>query len=194
MFVFIHIFISKDFNLLTYNCDFMMLLKEQPILYFINILMCICCFKISLQFKFIHFVWFFSGFPYLILDFFLDFVFYSMFTIKNCLLWMRFPGSSAGKESVCNAEDPSSIPGSGRSTGEGIDYPLQYSWACLVVQLVLSSCNVGDLGSIPGLGRSPGEENSYPLQYYGLKNSMGCIVYGVTNSWVQLSDIHFTYC
>ena len=57
-----------------------------------------------------------------------------------------------------------------------------------------SSCNVGDLGSIPGLGRSPGEENSYPLQYYGLKNSMGCIVYGVTNSWVQLSNIHFTYC
>ena len=49
---------------------------------------------------------------------------------------MGFPGSSAGKESACNAEDPSSIPGSGRSTGKWIGYPLQYSWASLVAQLV----------------------------------------------------------
>ena len=48
----------------------------------------------------------------------------------------RFPGGSAGKESSCNAGDPSSIPGSGRSPGEGIGYPLQYSWASLVAQLV----------------------------------------------------------
>ena len=47
-----------------------------------------------------------------------------------------FPGSSAGKESACNAEDPSSIPGLGRSPGEGIGYLLQYSWASLVAQLV----------------------------------------------------------
>ena len=40
---------------------------------------------------------------------------------------LGFPGSSAGKESACNAGDPSSIPGSGRSPGEGISYPLQYS-------------------------------------------------------------------
>ena len=38
-----------------------------------------------------------------------------------------FPGSSAGKESACNAGDPGSIPGSGRCAGEGIGYPLQYS-------------------------------------------------------------------
>ena len=38
-----------------------------------------------------------------------------------------FPGSSVGKESACNAGDPSSIPGLGRSIGEGIGYPLQYS-------------------------------------------------------------------
>ena len=49
---------------------------------------------------------------------------------------MGFPDSSVGKESVCNAGDPSSIPGSGRSTGEGLGYPLQYSWASLVAQLV----------------------------------------------------------
>ena len=40
---------------------------------------------------------------------------------------MGFPGRSAGKESACNAADPGSIPGLGRSTGEGIGYPLQYS-------------------------------------------------------------------
>ena len=38
-----------------------------------------------------------------------------------------FPGSSAGKESACNARDSGSIPGSGRSPGEWIGYPLQYS-------------------------------------------------------------------
>ena len=47
-----------------------------------------------------------------------------------------FPQSSVGKESTCNAEDPGSIPGSGRSTGEGTGYPLQYSWSSLVAQLV----------------------------------------------------------
>ena len=50
--------------------------------------------------------------------------------------YMGFPDSSVGKESTCNAGDPSSIPRSGRSCGEGIGYPLQYSWAFLVAQLV----------------------------------------------------------
>ena len=49
---------------------------------------------------------------------------------------MGFPDSSVGKESTCNAGDPSSIPGSGRSAGEVIGYPLQYSWASRVAQLV----------------------------------------------------------
>ena len=47
-----------------------------------------------------------------------------------------FLHSSVGKESTCNAGDPSSIPGSGRSPGEGIGYPLQYSWVSFVAQLV----------------------------------------------------------
>ena len=46
------------------------------------------------------------------------------------------PDSSVGKESACNAADPGSIPGLGRSAGEGISYPVQYSWASLVTQLV----------------------------------------------------------
>ena len=45
-------------------------------------------------------------------------------------------GSSAGKDSACNAGDPGSILGSGRSPGEGIGYPLLYSWASLVTQMV----------------------------------------------------------
>ena len=40
------------------------------------------------------------------------------------------------KKFTCNAGDPGSFPGSGRSTGERIGYPLQYSWASLVAQLV----------------------------------------------------------
>ena len=54
-------------------------------------------------------------------------------------LWLHpqdFPDSSVGKESTCNAGDPGSIPGSGRSAGERIGYPLQYSWASLMAQLV----------------------------------------------------------
>ena len=47
-----------------------------------------------------------------------------------------FPVSSVGKESACKAGDPGLIPGWGRSAGERIGYPLQYSWASLVAQLV----------------------------------------------------------
>jgi len=81
--------------------------------------------------------------------------------------------------------------GSGRSTGEGIGYPLQYSWASLVAQLVNNLPEMGDLGSISGLGRSPGEGKGYPLQYSDLENSMDCIVHGVAKSWTGLSYFHF---
>jgi len=54
-----------------------------------------------------------------------------LLTINIC-----FPGSSAGKESDCDAGDSGSIPGLGRSPGAGIDHPLQYSWASLVAQMV----------------------------------------------------------
>ena len=53
--------------------------------------------------------------------------------ILNFILWRDFSHSSVGKESACIA---GLIPGSGRSSGEGIDYPLQYAWASLVAQLV----------------------------------------------------------
>ena len=47
-----------------------------------------------------------------------------------------FPDSSVGKESACSAEDTGSIPVLGKSAGEGIGYPFQYSWASFVAQLV----------------------------------------------------------
>ena len=49
---------------------------------------------------------------------------------------LELPGSSAGKESTCNAGDPGSIPTLERSPGEEIGYSLQYSWASLVAQAV----------------------------------------------------------
>ena len=94
--------------------------------------------------------------------------------------------NSVGKGSACNSGDPGLIPGVGRSAGEWIGYPLQYSWASLWL-----SCNAGDLGSILGLGRSPGEGKDYPLQYSGLENDTDCIVCGVAKSWTQLSNFHF---
>ena len=52
------------------------------------------------------------------------------------LLFVGYADSSIGKESTCNAGDPSLIPGLGRSAGEGIGYLLQDSSASLVAQLV----------------------------------------------------------
>ena len=60
-------------------------------------------------------------------------------------------------------------------------YPLRYSWASLVAQLVknLPAMQQTWVRKISELGRSPGEGKGYPLQYSGLENSMDCIVRGV---------------
>ena len=72
--------------------------------------------------------------------------------------------SSVAKESACNAGDASSIPGSGRSTGEGDRLPtpvfLGFPGGSADKE---SACNMGDLGLIPVLGRSPGEGKHNPL-------------------------------
>ena len=62
-------------------------------------------------------------------------------------------------------------------------YPLQYSRASLVAQLVKICLNAGDLGLNPGLGRSSGEWKGYPLQHSGPENSMDSIVHEVAKSW-----------
>ena len=53
---------------------------------------------------------------------------YLLIILYSLLLYpeLGFPGTSAGKESTCNAGDPTSILGSGRSPGEGIGYPLHW--------------------------------------------------------------------
>ena len=112
---------------------------------------------------------------------------------SSYLLWHGFPDSSVGKESTCKVEDASSIPGSGRSPGEGIGLPTPefLGFPCGSAGKE-SAHNAGELGSIPGLGRSPGEGKGYPLLYSGLENSMDRIVHGVAKSWIRMSDYHFT--
>ena len=66
-------------------------------------------------------------------------------------------------------ENSGSIPGLGRSAGEGIKLPIPVFWPGEVHGFLggsdgkVSACNVGDLGLIPGLGRSPGKGNGNPL-------------------------------
>ena len=93
-----------------------------------------------------------------------------------------FPDSSVGKESSCNAGDPSSITGSGRAPGEGIGYPLQYPWASLVAQLVKNPPAMWETGVLPWVGKIPWRKERYPPQYSVLKNSIDCIVHGVAKS------------
>ena len=111
---------------------------------------------------------------------------------------MGFPDRSVGKESAFNAGAPGLIPELGRSAGEGIGYPLQYSWASLVAQLVKNPPAMREtwVRSL-GLGRSRGEGKGYPLQYCGLENPMDggawwAAVHGVVKSQTRLSDFTLT--
>ena len=90
---------------------------------------------------------------------------------ENCILGASLIAQLVGKESTCNAGDPGWIPGSGRSTGEGVGYPVQYSWASLVAQLVKKPLAMRETRA-PSLGLedSLGEGKGYPLQYSGLEN------------------------
>ena len=74
--------------------------------------------------------------------------------------FLDFPGSSAGKESACNVGDLGSIPGLGRSPGEGKGYPLQSFTSSVVKKL---PANAEDVDLTPRLRRSPGEENGNPF-------------------------------
>ena len=93
--------------------------------------------------------------------------------------------SSAGKESTCNAGDPNSIPGSGRSTGEGTGYPLQYSWASLMTQLVKNLSAMQDTW-ILSLGWQD------PLEKEKATHSSFLAWRKVAKSWTRLSDFDDT--
>ena len=79
---------------------------------------------------------------------------------------MGFPGSSAGKESTCNAGDPSPIPGPRRSPGEGIGYPLQYSWASLVAWQVKNRLQCGRPEFDAWVGKIPWRRERLPTPVF----------------------------
>ena len=83
-------------------------------------------------------------------------------------LMVKNPPANAG-----DTRDVGSIPGLGRSPGERLGSPFQYSGASLVAQMVEPDCNAGDLGSNPELGRSPGGGHDNPLKYSCLENPRG---------------------
>ena len=74
---------------------------------------------------------------------------------REIFLRMSFPESSIGKEFACKAGDPSLIPGPGRSPGEVIGYPLQYSWASLVAQMVKNLLVTLETWFDPWIGKIP---------------------------------------
>ena len=105
-----------------------------------------------------------------------------------------FPGSSAGKESACNAGDPSLISSSGRFAGEGIGYPLQYFWASLVAQLVKNLPAMWET-KVRSLGWEDSQEEGMATHSSILawrihmdRGAWQATVRGVLESWTQLSE------
>ena len=104
---------------------------------------------------------------------------------------LGFPSSSAGKESACKARGLGLIPGSGRSPEEGKGYPLQYSWASLVTQLVKNLSTKRETW-VRSLGCKDPLEKGTAIHSSILENSMDCRILGVTKSRTRLSDFHFS--
>ena len=102
------------------------------------------------------------------------------------ITYLGFSDSSAGKESSCNAEDPNSISGSGRSAGEGISYPLQYSWASLVAQTVKNPPAMQETVFDPWDGNIPWRRERLPTpvfwpgEFHRLYSPWGCREFNTT--------------
>ena len=109
-----------------------------------------------------------------------------------------FPDSSAGKESACNAGDASLIPVLESSPGEGVCYPLQYSWASLVAQTIknppaMQETWVQSLGWEDPLEDGMATHSSILAWRIPMdKGAWWGTVHGVTKSWTRLSDFTFT--
>ena len=103
-----------------------------------------------------------------------------------------FPDSSVGKESACNAGDPGLISGLERAAGEGIGYPLQYSWASLVAQMVknlptMREIWVRSLGWEDLLEEGMATHSSILAWRIPMdKGAWRTTVHGVTKSWTRL--------
>ena len=105
-----------------------------------------------------------------------------------------------GKESTCNTGDPGSISGLGRSPGEGIGYPLQYSWASLgpegaflVGQMVKNPLQCGRPGFDPWVGKVPWRRGWQPTPVFWRipmdRGAWWATVCMVVKSWTQLSRL-----
>ena len=92
---------------------------------------------------------------------------------------LSVPGSSAGKESACNAGDPSSIPGSRSSPGEGIGYPVQFSWASPVAQTVKIHLQCGRPGFNAWVGKIPWRK--------------GMVTHSSTPAWRSIAHVLSNY-
>ena len=108
----------------------------------------------------------------------------------NPLTLLGFPDSSVGKESACNAEDPGLIPGSGRSPGDGIGYPLQYSWASLVAQLVKNPSAMRETWVWSLVWEEPLEKGKATHSSILAWRIPWTTVHGVEKSWTRPSDFH----
>ena len=104
---------------------------------------------------------------------------------------LGFPESSVGKESACNEGDPGSISGPGRSIGEGIGYPLQYSWASLVVQLVKNLSSMQKTWDQPLGWEDPLEKGKATRSsILAWRIPMDYTTHGVAKRQTELSDFH----
>ena len=103
-----------------------------------------------------------------------------------------FPESSVGKESTCNAGDPGSVPGSGRSSGEGIGYPLQCSWASLVAQLVKNPPVMREtwVGKIPWRRERLPTPVFWPGEFHGLYSPWSHKKSDMTEDHADLSNCY----
>ena len=103
-------------------------------------------------------------------------------------VFLGFPCGSVGKESACNAGDLDSIPGLGRSAGEGIGYPLQYSWVSLVAQLVKNPPAMRETW-IRSLGWKDPLEKGKAIRSSILAWRIPWTVHGVAKSQIRLNRL-----
>ena len=99
----------------------------------------------------------------------------------------EFPDSSVGKESACNAGDPGSIPGSGRSPGEGIVYPVQYSWASLVAWVVKNLPATQETWVDPWVGKIPWRRECLPISVFWPGEFHGLYSHRVRHDWATFT-------
>ena len=103
------------------------------------------------------------------------------------------PDSSVGKESTCNAGDPVLIPGLRRSTREGIGYPLQYSWASLVAQLMKNLQAMWETWVQSLSWKDPLEKRKAIHSSVLAWRIPWTTIHGVTKNHTRLNDFHFHF-